>query len=343
MMLRFLHKGRAKAERWFNQLWYLDEWLAIRYVLLPFSYVYQSIVRVRRAIEERFLQQHVPIPLIIVGNLTVGGVGKTPLVIALANRLKQQGVQVAIVSRGYGAKVKQFPHRVLPTDSALWVGDEPLLIAKRTGCPVVIAPKRMDAVRHVLKDDKPPQVILSDDGLQHYRMGRQLEILAIDGTRQLGNRYCLPAGPLRESVKRLDEVDFIVMNGANTCLAETSNRRVYSMQIQACELRHLATDKIISADELKPPVAAIAGIGHPERFFSSLRDRHITHQAHVFPDHHVFKQRDFEKLAKTVVMTEKDAVKCASFATETMYYLPIEATLSNDFWDALWLKLGRIA
>lgn len=193
-----------------EQLWY-GHHHPLQWILRPLSWVYSAIVSARRYFLQRFSQISCPVPVIVVGNITVGGVGKTPLVIELAKRIQQKGLRVGIVSRGYGAAIKQFPYEVQANDSALKVGDEPLLLAQKTKCPVVIAPKRTQAVRYLLEKHQS-QIIISDDGLQHYRMGRAIEIAVIDGTRGLGNGFCLPAGPLRESAMRLEQVDFIVVN-----------------------------------------------------------------------------------------------------------------------------------
>ncbi len=329
---------RARIEKWLNRLWYTDDLVIFRWLFIPIAFVYQCITSIRRQILQRFFQKRVDVPIIVVGNLTVGGVGKTPLVIALANKLKANGWRVGIVSRGYGANICHFPHLISLQDSAASVGDEPLLMFKRTGCPVAISPVRTRAVDLLLKQSLPPQIIISDDGLQHYKMSRSLEIVVIDGQRQLGNRFCLPAGPLREPPNRLNEVDLIVVNEPSE-ISLADNHRIYPMRIQPGELKHLSTDEAISFSSIKSPVAAVVGIGHPERFFSTLKALNITFEPHIFPDHHAYHECDFEKIIKTVVMTEKDAVKCAAFATDTMYYLPVEAKLDDDFWNAFMLNL----
>lgn len=332
---------RIQMEKWLNRLWYSRDLVVFRWLFKPFAAVYKCAIFVRREILERFFQEKADVPVIVVGNLTVGGAGKTPLVIALANRLQAQGWRVGIVSRGYGATIRTFPHLVSLLEPAAMVGDEPLLMAKRTGCPVVIAPKRMQAVHVLLKQPLPPQIIISDDGLQHYTMGRHLEIAVIDGQRHLGNRCCLPAGPLREPPNRLNEVDLIVVNGT-TELSSSFNRPIYQMNIQPCALRRLDNDEPLSWSSITAPLAAVVGIGHPERFFSTLQALDISFEPHIFPDHHAYHWCDFEKIAKTVVMTEKDAVKCAAFATDTMYYLPVEAKLGENFWNAFMLKLDGL-
>jgi len=312
-----------------NAFWYSQH--PLRWLLWPLSLFYRCITWIRRGYLQWVMQCQFDVPIIVVGNLTVGGVGKTPLVIALAQALTKKGLRVGIVSRGYGASIKVFPHEVKGEDAAKLVGDEPLLIAKKTGCPVVIAPKRVSAVQYLLHHHQS-QIIISDDGLQHYAMGRAIEIAVIDGERWFGNGLCLPAGPLRESPKRLNQVDLIVVNGADPGMLHSAHR----MDLVVGSLTQLGSNRLIPYDQLPKPIAAVAGIGHPERFFSSLKMLGISFKPYPFTDHHAFVKQDFVNLEKTVVMTEKDAVKCLPFATETMYFLPVDAMLSECFWTALW-------
>lgn len=309
-----------------DKLWYRNH--PLRWILWPFSLIYRTVVNIRRVCLLRFCQQQFPVPIIVIGNLTVGGVGKTPLVIALAEQIQARGLRVGIVSRGYGATLKQFPYEVSTNDEANVVGDEPLLIARKTGCPVVIAPKRVQAVQYLLHKYHC-QIIISDDGLQHYAMGRALEIVVIDGVRKLGNGMCLPAGPLRESVNRLQRSDLLVVNGGEWPSA-------YPMTLQPGKLTHLVTGQTINPQALDSPVAAVAAIGHPQRFFSTLHNMGIALEKYPFPDHHHFQPNELQFTEKTVVMTEKDAVKCQPFAIDSWYFLPVEAKLSDSFWQALW-------
>lgn len=310
---------------WLEKLWYTRH--PLRWLLIPAAWAYQVIISLRRKLLQRFYQQDFAVPIIVVGNLSVGGVGKTPLVIALAQRFQQQGVRVGIVSRGYKAEIKQFPHEVNATSEALLVGDEPLLMAKKTGCPVVIAPKRNDAVRYLI-DHHASQIILSDDGLQHYAMGRAIEIAVIDGMRGLGNGLTLPAGPLREPKDRLNQVDFLVSNGGQWPGA-------YPMHLQPGSFVHLKSGKAIDSAQLGESIAAVAGIGHPQRFFASLEQLNVVFEPYSFPDHYFFKAQDLKFAMKSVVMTEKDAVRCQPFAADNWYYLPVEAVLDNGFWQSL--------
>lgn len=309
-----------------DRLWYGRH--PLRWVLWPFAVGYQFIASIRRFLLQRFFQKKSAVPIIVVGNLSVGGVGKTPLVIALAKQCQARGIQVGIVSRGYGATITAFPYEIQPNDLAKQVGDEPLLLAQKTGCPVVIAPDRMQAVEY-LQSKYQCQMIISDDGLQHYKMGRAIEIVVIDGIRQLGNGLCLPAGPLRERASRLKQVDFIVVNGE-------SWPNAYPMHLHAGEITKLIDGKTQAIAALPSSIAAIAAIGHPHRFFKTLRELGLTFAEYRFPDHHAFCAEELNVVENAVIMTEKDAVKCYEFATDTMYFLPVQAEVDPQFWNALW-------
>lgn len=313
----------------FSQVFNIETWWYQRrhrrWLLWPFSLFFQAISYLRRQFLLLF-QYSFPVPVIVVGNLSVGGVGKTPLVIALALACQEKGIRVGIVSRGYGASLSRFPHSVALSDTAANVGDEPLLIAQKTGCPVVISPNRVDAVRYLL-DHYQSELILSDDGLQHYAMGRALEIAVIDGLRGLGNGMCIPAGPLREPRSRLHSVDFIVVNDGEWPGA-------YPMVLDVEPFRCVLHHKIVT--QLPQPLAAVAAIGNPARFFQTLARQGLSFHPYAFPDHHVFTHTELVFPEKNVVMTEKDAVKCQAFAEKNWYFLPVSAKLSDSFWQAFW-------
>jgi tetraacyldisaccharide 4'-kinase len=322
-----------------DKLWYSHH--VLRWFLWPIAMVYGLIVACRRRYLQRFRQQCFPVPVIVVGNLTVGGVGKTPFVIALARAFQARGLRVGIVSRGYGSRVSHYPYEVSHDADAACVGDEPLLLAKKTNCPVVIAPKRTAAVQYLL-DNYQSQIIISDDGLQHYAMGRAIEIVVIDGLRGLGNGLCLPAGPLREGAHRLQNADFIVVNGQpNAHLESILNHglstKAYRMELLPGKMTQLVSGQSITLAELKYPVAAVAAIGHPQRFFATLNTLGVEFNAYPFADHHRFRPEELNVSEKMLVMTEKDAVKCQSFATDNMYFLPVDANVDDKFWDTLWL------
>lgn len=330
---------------WFlNRVWYGTAH-PLQWVLWPFSWVFRCIVYCRRAFLQAFRQQKFPVPILVVGNISVGGVGKTPLVIALAQKFQEKGLRVGIVSRGYKTKIKHFPYEVQKNDCALKVGDEPVLLALKTHCPVVIAPKRTEAVRYLL-DKYQSQIIISDDGLQHYRMGRAIEFLVIDGLRGLGNGFCLPAGPLRESKNRLKQVDFIIVNEINKAMESSANseslirfgsrNKAFSMILTPGNPVQLSTQKAVRVKAFKKQCAAVAAIGHPQRFYSTLNQLGIQYQAYSYPDHYQFKPNDLNYAQSLIIMTEKDAVKCISFHSDNIYYLPVEAVLNDAFWNALW-------
>jgi len=321
----------TKIKQWIvNELWYNKNPLSL--FLLPFSLVYYFVILLRRSFLELFCQQKFNVPIIVVGNLTVGGVGKTPLVIELANKFKAENLRVGIVSRGYGSDIDNYPYDLNLIESNSYVGDEPLLLAKKTNCPVVIAPKRADAVKYLI-DKYQSQIIISDDGLQHYAMGRAIEIVVIDGQRGLGNGMLLPAGPLREHKSRLKQADFIVVNGTNNNLSKSNN--TYRMDLIPGDIRHLISGEAIKVSTIKGIIAAVAAIGNPQRFFTTLKGLGLTFNQYPFLDHHRFSPEDLNLNEKIIVMTEKDAVKCLSIATDNMYYLPVVAKVENSFWDKL--------
>lgn len=308
-----------------TKLWYSRH--PVMWLFLPLSLIYCCVAFICRLYGLYIKRKPISVPVIVVGNLTVGGVGKTPLVVAMVKRFQTKGLCVGVVSRGYGATLKTFPYQVKLNDSALCVGDEPLLIAQHTQAPVVIAPKRCDAIDYLLKHHAC-DVIISDDGLQHYAMDRAVEIVVIDGVRGLGNGLCLPAGPLREGPWRLKTVDFIITHGA------APKQGTYRMDLLPGTVQPLIQGAPFDPNTT---VAAIAGIGHPQRFFDTLTRLGINYRPYAFPDHHVFSEDDLKVAQACILMTEKDAVKCVSFATPTMYYLPVEAVLDESFWDALFV------
>jgi len=297
-------------------------------LLLPLSFLFRCLIYLRRQCYRFgiFKSKRFPKPIIVVGNITVGGTGKTPLVIYLAQQLKQQGYKPGIVSRGYGGIAKRYPLQVSASSDPIEVGDEAVLIAARTQCPMVVDPKRINAAQ-VLLDQHDCDVLISDDGLQHYALARDIEIAVIDGARRLGNRWCLPAGPLREPARRLHEVDFVVVNGAGRA-------DEIVMQLQPGRFINLVdsnkTQMAVYFSE--QTIHAVAGIGNPQRFFKSLRELGLQIIEHPFPDHHRYCVDDLNfNDALPIVMTEKDAVKCKAFVDEGVWYLPVDAELDETF------------
>ena len=319
--------------RLFNLLWYrMPRYSA--YVLLPFSGIYAIFFWIARSLRWCY-QVRLSRPVVIVGNLTVGGTGKTPLVIALAEALKERGYMPGIISRGYKSKCKQLVRAVDADSDPAEVGDEPVLIKRRTACPVVISRCRLQAAKYLLANENI-DVIISDDGLQNHSIPHDIEIAVIDGQRRFGNGLLLPAGPLRESLKRLQKVDFRITNG------NALNDEI-PMLLQATALVNCADRTQIAVEKLPERIHACAGIGNPESFFTLLREKGISIYEHVFPDHYLFQPRDLDFGDDLdIVMTEKDAVKCQAFASNKMWYLPINAFVDQRFYQMFFKKLNLI-
>ncbi len=317
--------------------WYRRSLSILAILLLPFSWIFKSLVVLRRFLYRRkILRSFIfPVPVMVVGNITTGGTGKTPLVIWLAHLLKSKGFNPGIVTRGVGGKKQVLPYRVTSETEVALVGDEAVLLKKRSQCPVVVCVDRVAAVKDLLVH-YDCDVVITDDGLQHYRLARDIEIAVVDAKRQLGNRCFLPAGPLRESPSRLKEVDFVVQHG------EVLQEGVLSMQLVGENLVALADTSVRLSfhDFTHKKVHAVAGIGHPQRFFAALRAKGFDVIEHVFPDHYLYNSCDFQfNDALPIIMTEKDAVKCKSFADERFWYFPVDAKVGKIFEVALLAKL----
>ena len=306
--------------------WYTrSPWLVL---LTPVSLVYRFAVWLRRlAYRCGLVRSHrLAVPVIVVGNITVGGTGKTPLVAWLAGYLQAKGYRPGIISRGYGGRARRWPQQVRPDSDPNMVGDEAVLLAGLTGCPMAVAPSRVAAARALIEHNDC-NVIISDDGLQHYALQRDLEIVVIDGVRRFGTGFSLPAGPLREPVKRLQEVDLVVVNG----LGSGSE---HPMRLKLGEVHNLKDRALTRAltGFRGQVVHAVAGIGNPERFFRALQQADIQVLSHAFPDHHRFVPADIRfGDDKPVLMTGKDAVKCRHFASESDWYVPVKVELSAEF------------
>lgn len=317
-----------------ESLWLKEKPSFLYCMLLPFSWVFRVIVILRRYIYTMLLpRKRFSVPIVIVGNISVGGNGKTPCVIALANILKEKGYRVGIVSRGYGVRPIKAPLKVVPQSPYEKVGDEPVLIAKRTSCPVVICASRVHAVEYLLKN-ADCDVVLSDDGLQHYALSRDIEIVLIGGRKSLGNGQCLPAGPLREPFTRLKSVDF-VMGDNNIAGVE------YPIRTREMGFYKVGSDEPVSLSSLKSKsLYAYAGIAHPYRFFDALEKRGLKFKPCVFADHHSFSEADLMvHKDDIIVMTEKDAIRCQAFSLNNLYYMKIESEMDarflNDFLEQL--------
>lgn len=299
-------------------------------LLRPLEWLYRSVVQRKRA---RFLAgegdiYRAPVPVVVVGNITVGGTGKTPMILWLIEHCRRQGLRVGIVSRGYGAQPPQLPWRVQADQVASVAGDEPLLIVQRSGVPLMIDPDRGRAVAALLAAE-PLDLILSDDGLQHYRLARDLELVLIDAARGLGNRHCLPAGPLREPVERLQSVDALLYNGASS---DPQDGYGFTLRPRALVNLRSGQQHPLSHFPAGQALHAVAGIGNPQRFFNTLEGLHWRPVAHAFADHAPYSAELLNFSPELpVLMTEKDAVKCRAFAADDWWYLAVDAEPSAAF------------
>jgi tetraacyldisaccharide 4'-kinase len=310
--------------------WYTPRLTLLTAALVPLACAFGAVASTRRALYRAgVLRSHrSPVPVVVVGNITVGGSGKTPLAAALARALAERGWHPGIVSRGHGsARPRASPMLVAPDADANEVGDEPLLLA-RTGIPVAVAADRVAASRALLSARPLCDVIIADDGLQHYGLARDFEIIVVDAARGLGNGWRLPAGPLREPVARLDEADAVVALTTPGMSTPWTLCNAWPMALVGDTLHRVA-----DPSQMQPASAfsgagvhAVAGIGNPDRFFAHLRTLGIVATGHPFPDHHRFAPRDLAlPAARAILMTEKDAVKCGAFADERCWYLPVRA------------------
>ncbi|MEQ6277780.1 tetraacyldisaccharide 4'-kinase [Kluyvera huaxiensis] len=297
-------------------------------LLLPLSWLYGLVSGIIRLCYQLGLKKawRAPCPVVVVGNLTAGGNGKTPVVIWLVEQLQRQGVRVGVVSRGYGGKAESYPLLLDANSTTAQAGDEPVLIFQRTGAPVAVSPVRVDAVKSLLAAHDL-QLIVTDDGLQHYRLARDKEIVVIDGVRRFGNGWWLPAGPMRERASRLSSVDARIVNGGEAQSGEIP------MTLRPGEAVNLLTHERRQVSDLQN-VVAMAGIGHPPRFFATLNECGLQPVRTVaLADHKALTEADVQALVEPgqqLIMTEKDAVKCRRFAQENWWYLPVDAVLSGD-------------
>lgn len=325
---------RASLEKKLTETWYGAQSPSLSLRLL--TPVYSVLSRFDRWWKSR--QQCVDLQdscIIVVGNITAGGSGKTPLVIYLCELFRQAGLSPGVVSRGYGRKNEDL-RLVSPGSDPAIVGDEPLLIARRTGLPVAVAADRCAAVRVLLS--KEVNIIISDDGLQHYRLPRDLEICVVDGARGFGNGYRIPAGPLRESVSRLASVDHVIVNGQTDCLP--ADIEAQGMHLVPGMLKSLDGDLSWRLAQFKGcRVNAVAAIGNPGSFFTLLENYGIHVSEHPFPDHHVFSEHDFAGMNSElpILMTEKDAVKCSGLSLRNAWFLTVDAAVSSQ-WDTRLLR-----
>ena len=331
-----------------QQRWYEDRpppWWT-----LPLAALYGGVVRVRRALYRRgwLRAQRLPVPVVVVGNIVAGGAGKTPATIALVEALRARGFKPGVVSRGYGGTARA-PILLDAQPDPAAVGDEPALIRMRTGVPVAIGADR--PVAAALLPGEGVDVIIADDGLQHYALARDIEVCVVDAARGLGNGRLLPAGPLREPPGRLEEVDFVVANAGDATGAQLAVGRPGSQCITSAIPMRLHGDvaRNLGDGSLRPltdfsgsRIHAVAGIGHPPRFFDALRAFGIEVKEHAFADHHRYAAGDLDfGNGLPVLMTEKDAVKCRAFAQPGWWSVPVTGELPDAFFDAIAARIAR--
>ena len=321
-------------------IWIQSQWQKrglYAWLLLPLSLLYCTVMILRREAYSSGLLKADKIgkPVIVIGNLSVGGTGKTPLVIWLANQLARKGIRPAVISRGYGGRAKNFPLLVNADTHAAISGDEPAMIARALGCPVVIDPDRVAATNWLIERNLC-DVIISDDGLQHLALGRDLEIAIITSDRVAGNGMCLPAGPLRENPSRLKTIDLVISREKKSALTE------HTMDLLPGECSRLDNPamRLPLSAFWKSPVHAIAGIGNPEGFFSSLRTAGLEIIPHPFPDHYDYTPADISfSDSLPVIMTEKDAIKCSEFATRNHWAVTVSVEVDEGILSTVLEKI----
>lgn len=309
------------------------------WLLVPLSVLYGFITFLIRQSYRRGWRKswRAPVPVIVVGNLTAGGNGKTPVVIWLVEQLQRKGYRVGVVSRGYGGKAQHYPLLVDDDVTTAQAGDEPVLIYQRTGAPVAVAPQRRLAVEALLAR-YPLDMVITDDGLQHYALARDIELVVVDGIRRFGNGWWLPAGPMRERESRLRLVDAVIVNGGTAQAGEIAMHLTSGMAINLLSGEKRPVSRLQN-------VVAMAGIGYPQRFFTTLRDAGVSISREVaFADHQSYQPDQLKQLTaderQPLLMTEKDAVKCRTFASRNWWYLPVDAVLAEPQAARL---IGRLA
>ncbi len=319
-----------------TKAWYQRrKWL---YLLWPLSMLYRIIIFLRKYMYKVGLKsvQHFSPLVIVVGNVVVGGTGKSPMVSYLAKLLTQQGLRVGLISRGYKGKARSWPQIVCRDSDPVLVGDEAVMLVQQTGCVMAVGPDRPAALAALLQKYQL-DCIISDDGLQHHALGRDLEIIMMDAQRGIGNGMLLPAGPLREPSQRLQQEEFLVMSG------EGVNDH-YHMQLVPAQVVHLLTGQQRSLAEFaEENIAAMAGIGHPEKYFTLLDKAGLQFESYAFADHHRYAVEDLNKIKEPVIlMTAKDAVKCQSFADARCWAVHVDAQVSAEFEEQLQIKVKQL-
>ncbi|MDN6318422.1 MAG: tetraacyldisaccharide 4'-kinase [Marinobacter sp.] len=319
-------------------------------LLTPLSWLYRAVAESRRRKATEAHAQKLSVPVVVVGNITAGGTGKSPLTAALVDTMQSAGWRPVVLSRGYGGNSSEYPLLVTEDTLSSLAGDEPVMLAQATGVPVVVDPDRLRGAAYAL-DNALGDVLISDDGLQHYRLPRDIELSVFDGSRGIGNGALIPVGPLREPVDRLNTVDFVIVNGAAAAedngrvpakaLSGIEHPHIYAMDLRPTRLVNLKTGETRSPESLHgQKIRSIAGIGNPTRFFDTLKALGAKQIAVPFPDHHRFRPEDLgTESGHLLVMTAKDAVKCRSFAPDNAWVLYVEAKMPEAFSKAVLEKL----
>ena len=325
-------------------MWYSKHsWLRI---FAPFSWILRSAVKYRRSRYERHTNRawRAPVPVCVVGNITVGGTGKTPLVIWLYEWLSQRGVKVGIVSRGYGGKAAQYPLVVSENSRCRDVGEENVLLHRRTGALIVVDPNRVSATQFLM-DRYPIDLIIADDGLQHYKLARDIEIAVVDGARGFGNGLQLPFGPLREPESRLRDVQWLVVKGAHSCVDSPKS----FMHLEPVEFVNTSNNAVLSIDEFRVQhfehLRAIAAIGNPGGFQHTLDQIQIQAIVKPFRDHHHFRADELKDNGSVIIVTEKDAQKIRELPMDTshIWYLKVTVKFNeevDEFLSSLFCEHG---
>jgi tetraacyldisaccharide 4'-kinase len=330
--------------RLIEKVWFqghVAKWLFVP-LLFPLTVMFTIISFLRRIAYQVGLLKRIKIsvPIVVVGNIGIGGNGKTPTTLYLVEKLTEQGLKVGVVSRGYGSKAPHYPYQVSHESNAEQAGDEPLLIFKRTGVPVVIGADRVQACQRLV--DLGCELIIADDGLQHYRLARDFEFVVVDGKRLFGNGLLLPAGPLRETTSRINSANCVIVNGESSWPGNSSKLSipVLTMQLKAKQVINVKSGVVIELETFLTTqltrdknINALAGIGDPQRFFNTLEQLGFNLvSAKGFIDHQAFTADDLQVFSQDIplLMTEKDAVKCAGFAQDNFWYLPVDADFSTN-------------
>lgn len=317
--------------------------------LAPLAWLYRRIAVSRKRKALALQPPALAVPVVVVGNITAGGTGKSPLTGWLVTQLRNAGWRPVILSRGYGGKARHYPLRVSTDSHATIAGDEPVMLARATGSPVIVDPQRLRAAQYAI-DQNLGNVLVCDDGLQHYGLPRDIELAVFDASRGVGNGAGIPVGPLREPVDRLNSVDYIILTGPGASaerrperFAGVTHNAIYTMTLKPLHLLNLITGEQLSVANLAGKnVLAVAGIGNPARFFDTLNSLGANVTSRAFADHHRFKPGDLKTDAgQWLVMTAKDAVKCQGFAPANAYALMIEAQLPAEFGRRLLKQLAR--